>query len=288
MTTRSTTKTAPEDPLAKALWYIESHFTEKLALDDVAAVAGVSPFHLTRAFGFALGVSVMRYIRHRRLTQAARRLAEGEPDILGLALDAGYGSHEAFSRAFRERFGLSPNEVRRQGGVDNLDLQEAAAMQTPTPIEIDDPAIVDGKPLLLAGLSRTYSFESNAGIPSQWQDFQPHLGHVPGQVGEVAYGVICNGDDEGNYEYLCAVEVADFTQLAPEQARLRVPEQRYAVFSLATHVSTVKAACHAAWGDWLPRSGYEAADAPFFERYPESFDPATGEGGFEIWLPLKR
>ena len=91
------------NPVNKALWYIESHFAEAPDLDEIASVAGVSRYHLTRAFGDVTGQSIMRYMRGRRLTLAARALSNGAPDILAVALDAGYGSHEAFTRAFRER-----------------------------------------------------------------------------------------------------------------------------------------------------------------------------------------
>src|SRR5437868_15472713 len=100
------------NPAQKALWYIESHLAGALTLDEIAAIGGVTRFHMVRAFAAATGLSVMRYVRVRRLTEAARALAGGAPDILALALDADYGSHEAFTRAFREHFGLTPEAVR--------------------------------------------------------------------------------------------------------------------------------------------------------------------------------
>jgi AraC family transcriptional regulator len=271
----------------KSIWYIESHFESEIRLDEVARLAGVSRFHLLKAFGYATGYSVMRYVRHRRLTQAARALADGESDILGLALKVGYGSHEAFTRAFREQFGLTPSQVRERHTVSGLDLMEAIKMNGTLPGKLEEPAIVEGKPLLVAGLQRSYSHESNAGIPAQWQEFGPQLGHVPGQVNACAYGVVLNGDDEGNYDYLCGVEVSDFSRLPKEMTRLRLPEQRYAVFAHRGHVSAIRATCSAIWSEWLPGSGYEAADRPFFELYRESFDPQTGSGGIEIWVPLR-
>lgn len=79
-------------PFGRALWHIETHFNEELALDGVAQMAGVSRFHLTRAFGLGAGMPLVKYLRGRRLTEAARALAKGAPDILALALQAGYGS----------------------------------------------------------------------------------------------------------------------------------------------------------------------------------------------------
>src|ERR1700730_2814090 len=100
------------NPAQKALWFIEGHLARELTLDEVAAIGGVSRYHMVRAFAAATGLSVMRYVRARRLSEAARALAGGAPDILRVALDADYGSHEAFTRAFRDHFGVTPEAVR--------------------------------------------------------------------------------------------------------------------------------------------------------------------------------
>ena len=103
------------NPVQHALWYIETNFAEPITLEEIAEAGGVSRHHMTRAFGAAFGASPMRYVRGRRLSEAARRLAGGAPDILGVALDAGYDSHEAFTRAFRDQFGVTPERVRAAG-----------------------------------------------------------------------------------------------------------------------------------------------------------------------------
>ncbi len=81
-------------PVERALWFIENRISGDISLQAIAASAGVSSHHLARAFGAATGQSLMRYARGRRLSEAARSLAAGAPDILAVALDAGYGSHE--------------------------------------------------------------------------------------------------------------------------------------------------------------------------------------------------
>jgi len=274
-------------PVGKALWYIESHFAEEVTLDDVAACGGVSRFHLSRAFGMATGRSIMRYVRGRRLTEAARGLADGAPDILSVALDAGYGSHEAFTRAFHDQFGMTPEAVRERRCLDNLELVEPLRMDDNPTVTLDPPRFENGKALLIAGLGARYSCESLAGIPGQWQRFAPHIGHLPGQVGRTAYGVCCNGDDAGSIDYVCGVEVRDFAELPPEFTRLRLAARRYAVFRHRDHVSTIRGSFNAIFSRWLPESGHELADAPDFERYGDDFDPETGRGGVEIWVPIK-
>src|SRR6202034_2548984 len=116
-------------PAQKALWYIESHLAEALTLDEIAGVAAISRFHLVRSFAAATGLPVMRYVRARRLTEAARALAGGAPDILNLALEADYGSHEAFTRAFRDHFGVTP-EAGRASRLDTIKLQGPIVMDS--------------------------------------------------------------------------------------------------------------------------------------------------------------
>ena len=274
------------NPLDKAIWYIESHFAADLTLDAIAAVAGASRFHLTRAFGYATGLSVMRYVRGRRLSEAARALAGGAPDILALALEAGYGSHEAFTRAFRELFGTTPESVRACASLHDLDLLEPIRMDQQALASLAAPRFETRGPLLIAGLTQRYDVITSAAIPSQWQRFGAWIGQVPGQRGRDAYGVIHNPDAEGNMEYLCGVEVAHGSRVPAELTCITLPVQHYAVFSHAGHVAEIRRTMHTIWNHWLPQSGRQAVDAATLEHYGERFDPATGQGGFEIWLPV--
>src|SRR5438876_1163399 len=276
------------NPAQKALWFIESHLADELTLDEIAGVAGISRFHMVRAFAAATGLSVMRYVRARRLSEAARALAGGAPDILTLALDADYGSHEAFTRAFRDHFGVTPEAVRSSTCLDKLTLQEAIVMDS-TPIDnLQAPRFETSKLLLVAGLGERYNWESGGpSIPGQWRRFHQSVAHIPGRIGKVAYGVCCNADDAGNFDYIAGVEVSDFSDLPSEFSRVRIPEQRYAVFTHSDHISTIRRTVNTIWNHWLPSSGLKAADAPNFERYDENFDPLTGNGGLEIWIPVR-
>ncbi len=278
---------APSSPVDKALWYIEAHFAGGLTLDEIAGVAGVSRYHVSRAFGEAIGRPITRYVRGRRLTEAARALAAGAADILTVALDAGYGSHEAFTRAFREQFGVTPESVRAQRHLDDLELVEAVTMNHSILAELAEPRFESRNAFLVAGLSVRYDYEScGGGIPAQWQRFGPYLGNVPGQIGSIAYGLRYNSDDSG-LDYLCGVEVGEFSQLPPELSRVRVPANRYAVFTHSGHISAIRSTWYTIWNKWLPKSGHRLADAPDFERYGAEFDARTGRGDVEIWVPIK-
>jgi AraC family transcriptional regulator len=276
------------NPAQKALWYIESHLADALSLEEIAGVGGVSRFHMVRAFAAATGLSAMRYVRTRRLSEAARALAGGAPDILNLALDADYSSHEAFTRAFRDHFGVTPEAVRSSTRLDNLMLQEPIVMDSTVIDNLQAPRFETGKAMLVAGVGERCTHENGgAGIPNQWQRFHQKVGDIPDRVGQVAYGVCCNGDDSGNFDYIAGVEVSDFSDLPREFSRVRIPEQRYAVFTHRDHISSIRRTVNTIWNHWLPASSLKAADAPSFERYDENFDPLTGNGGLEIWVPVK-
>src|ERR1700736_1565348 len=246
------------NPAQKALWFIESHLAGELTLDEIAGVAGISRFHMVRAFAAATGLSVMRYVRARRLSKAARALVAGAPDILSLALDADYGSHEAFTRAFREPFGVTPEAVRAATCLDHLRLQEPIVMNSTALDHLNAPRFETSRPLLVAGMSERCTHENGgAGIPNQWQQFHHSVDHIPGRIGKVAYGVCCNGDDAGNFDYIAGVEVADFSDLPREFASGRIPEQRYAVFTHRDHISTIRRTVNTIWNQWLPASGLD-------------------------------
>jgi AraC family transcriptional regulator len=92
--------------------YIRAHLDEPLKRETLAKVAGFSVPHFHRLFTTGVGENVGRYVRRERLERAARKLRMGAVDITEVAQAAGYESHAAFSKAFRQHFGLSPSEFR--------------------------------------------------------------------------------------------------------------------------------------------------------------------------------
>lgn len=276
-------------PMGKAVWYIENHLGEPLSLDAIAQSCGLSKFHFARAFGTATGMSVMGYVRARRLSEAARVLAAGKPDILMVALDAGYGSHPAFTRAFRDRFGTTPERVRGNGGTDHLKLTEPFKMTMNPGMRVEPDRFQDRPAMRFAGMSQHYKFSEIPQIPTLWQKFGPHIGHVPGQAPDGAWGV--NYSDppvEDGFDYMAAVEVAADADVGPDLETRAIPALHYAVFIHDRHVSEMNATMRAIF-DWVAKSDYEPAEPGLIlERYTEEFDGETGLGGMEIWLPVKR
>ena len=269
---------------SRALWYIETHLSGDLSLETIADAVGVSRFHLSRAFGTTLGCALASYVRRRRLGQAARALADGAPDILAIALDSGYRSLEAFTRAFRQEFGVTPEQLRERGSMKGVELMSPIRMDDKETRPIAPGRIVREEALLIFGLGQRY--RTNAAIPSQWDRFVPYLGTIRNQLGKETFGVICNPDDTGSVEYITGVRVSEFPDEPAGFRRLRIPPQTYAVFEHKDHVSSVGTTWRAIWDHAIADAGYRASDGPAFERYGEQFDGRTGLGGFELWVPI--
>ena len=96
----------------RVLVHIQQHLDEALRLDELAAIACFSSFHFHRVFRGMVGESVKEYIRRLRLERAASQLKVGKEPVTQIAFDAGYLSHEAFTRAFNAWFGTSPSGFR--------------------------------------------------------------------------------------------------------------------------------------------------------------------------------
>lgn len=273
----------------KALWFIEHRYAQEFDLEEVAGHIGVSRFHLSRSFPAATGLSISAYLRGRRLTEAARALAAGAPDILSVALDACYSSHEAFTRAFGDHFGLTPEQVRARGHVDGLRLVEPIRIDESLFVDLAAPRIVDGEPLLIAGLAERHDCLKPEQVPAQWQRFTPFIDAIPNGIGMSAFGVVSelfHGSD--SFQYLSGVEVTDVFDLQPELTALRLPSGRYAAFSHDGHVSRMRSTIHTIFNREVEQLGLEIGDLPnFIEYYGPGFDPQAGVGDVEVWVPLR-
>ena len=93
--------------------YVREHTDEQLNREVLAAVAGFSVPHFHRIFTAHVGENIASYVRRVRLERAGRKLRMGAVDITEVALAAGYDTHAAFSKAFKQHFGLSPSEFRQ-------------------------------------------------------------------------------------------------------------------------------------------------------------------------------
>src|SRR5262249_53835150 len=116
--------------------FIEEHLEEELGLDRLARVAHFSPFHFHRLFRALVGEAVSEYVRRLRLEAAAVLLKTTGPPVTQVAFDAGYTTHEAFTRAFRQMFGVSPSQYRAGRGARSPSREESTMTATTSPPEV--------------------------------------------------------------------------------------------------------------------------------------------------------
>ena len=270
----------------KALFAIERNLNRELSLGEIAERLGVSRFHLAHAFGESTGLSVMEYVRGRRLTESAYALAGGARDILSVALDGGYGSHEAFSRAFKAQFGKTPEEVRRAESVVGLALVDAIRMVDRAPAPLKPPRFEEVGELRFVGLSERTAYGETQNIPGQWQRFMSRpYGEIENKTADIPVGISTGGED-GELHYVCAAQVSRFGHVPKGLVKLTLAPAAYAVFAHDGHITRLHQTYVTIWNDWFPSSGKAPAHAPSFERHNPTFDTRTGEGGVTIWTPL--
>jgi len=167
-----------------------------------------------------------------------------------------------------------------------------ATMKKSSAMQLETPRFEYSKALPIAGLREHYTSETMKNMPELWQRFAPHIGNIPGQVGRVAYGLCFNALSLDGMDYMAGVEVSSSLGLPSELSVATIPAQKYAVFPHREHVSRLRETLDAI-DKWLPGSGLEVscgtAGAPdFFERYSEEFNPRTGMGGIDVWVPIKK
>jgi len=279
--------------LLKAIDFIESRLTEPLTSAEVAEAAHLSPYHFCRMFKALTGETATSYIRRRRLTEVARRLIDGEDRLLDLAVEYGFDSQAAFTRAFKRHFGVPPGLYRRRAqampwkyrrplSADDLELHEE--------IRNMEPRIVTKPAFKAVGLAEEFALNKTEGVSALWQRFAERFQEIRTPVGEHCLGLCLGGQDDG-FTYVAALEVADLDELPQGMVGHRVAGQTYAVFTVKLSkeepVGTqMTRAYRQIWNNWLPKSGHIFAEAPDFELYDDRFDPATETGEVDIYIPV--
>ena len=103
--------------LNQALDHLEAHLDREVDVAEAARIAAVSEYHFRRLFSALAGMPLPVYVRRRRMTLAAAEVLAGERTLLDVAVRYGYGSGEAFARAFRSVHGIGPGEARHEGAL---------------------------------------------------------------------------------------------------------------------------------------------------------------------------
>ncbi|HEX2594101.1 MAG TPA: AraC family transcriptional regulator [Rhizomicrobium sp.] len=278
------------DFLADVLAHVEAHLTEPLSVQVLADVAGLSPYYFSRAFTVRLGESVMGYVRDRRLEKAAMRLMSAKPPaLIELAFDCGFESQEAFTRAFRRRFGVPPGQFQRQTAMQPREkpMSSTVAVQRVTAL----PELLYREAFTVAGPRAVFHQDNKSGIPALWPRLIKCL-PLAGQVDARTYGVGQMVDpSEGAFSYMAGVEVKGDAPQPAGFEKIEIPAGKYAVFRIVIDGSELhpqmQAAMSVIWGEMMPKSGHKLAQRPDFELYPADFDQSRKGAHIDICLPVE-
>lgn len=298
-----------EKRMHQVLAYIDAHLEHPLDLGTLAEVACFSPFHFHRLFAAWMGETLGDYLRRRRIEVAARRLvAQPRTRILNIALSVGFGSGEAFTRAFKSRFGCSPTVWRERqrlprseksnfGQVNSKPNQALAPMfvehevtHKPSKETIMKVMLVNREPATIAYFRHLGPYGEP--IARFWQEI-----YIPWAVmnklgpNHARYGI--SHDDPSitmpeQCRYDACAEVAPDFVATGGALKTTIPGGRYAVLKFRGTVAQVGDAWAALIRDWLPSSGFQLDSRPCFEYYPKGAitDRRTGEFESEICIPV--
>ena len=279
----------------RAIDFIEAHLAEDIRLADVAAAACYSDYHFARMFRALAGDTVGGYIRKRRLSVAVDRLLREDVRLIDLALDSGFDSQEAFTRAFKKAAGISPGRFRKCPDLSRfpyrpvltpdflIHLKEGITME---------PKIVTHPGLKAIGLEMEFIPDRASEIPGLWGRLRERIGEIPSKSGRAAYG-ICTGKQPGkdSFTYMASLDVSSLEDVPEGMASIELPKRTYSVF---THQVTspdipkgMKATMQYIWGAWLPNSVYQYTGEPDFELTDERFDPVALSGEIDIYIPIE-
>lgn len=276
--------------------YIEQRLDEDVALGDVAKAAGISQWHFQRIFKSLTGETLKTYIRARRLAASLERLLTTELRILDIAVLAGFESQEAFARAFKQAFGMTPQKYRS--------LRDKSLFLRKPRFDADylrhiersvslAPAVERRPAMLLVGV-RTHFFGADSeknNVAEQlgplWVGFLPRLGEIARAVPGVCYGVIRQDPQGGErLEYHAAIEVTDESSLPAGMVALRLPAATYACFEHRGRAEGLDHTVSYAYGSWLAQSEHRHSHGADLEIYGAGYKADSPDSVIHYAMPL--
>ncbi|MEV6731458.1 MULTISPECIES: AraC family transcriptional regulator [unclassified Streptomyces] len=281
--------------LNQSLEYIERRLDQQVDAAELARIAATSEYHLRRMFSALAGMPLSEYIRRRRLTVAGAEVLAGRESLLEIAVRYGYGSGEAFARAFRVMHGVGPGEARRIGAAlvsqprltFRLTVEGSSSMRYRV-VDRPDFSVVGLKarvPLVHAGPNQAI-IDFVRGIDRQI------LGRLEKLSDQGPQGIVAVCDDldpsraEGTeLDYyqgvITSAAAPDGTTVLP------VPAGVWAVFTTS---GPAPQAIQELWRDvfteWFPSNPYRSRPGPEILHTRLSAD-GTGTDA-ELWLPVER
>lgn len=290
--------------IQRVLHYIDSHCDSTPSLAELAGIANFSPFHFHRVFKSLVGESVAAYTRRLALQKAAQRVSYSRDSITVIGLDAGYESPEAFTRAFRSAFGISPSQYRKKGGSPVFSIKTDVAQypfyHTNPELAPMDVTVKTFTPVLVASVRHVGPYEE---CHPTWQRLFELI--CPAGLftqDATAYGISYDDPDTTPVEKcrmdVCITLPKGVDANTPELAQLLQTTElftqhignggEYACVLIKGPYSLLHPAYRSLFSEWLPQCGREPGDSIGFEAYyndPSHTPPE--ELLSEIFIPLK-
>ncbi|MCI1017183.1 AraC family transcriptional regulator [Microbacterium sp. C5A9] len=265
---------------------------------DIGAFArehGTTEYHLRRMFSALAGMPLSEYVRRRRMTLAAAELAAGSPSVLDIAVRHGYGSAEAFGRAFRGVHGISPAHARRDGGPLRTQptLRFRLSIEGSTPMDVTittTPELVlighaTRVPLIHEGVNPHIQAHIAAIEPEEHLRLKAMSDAEPGGILAVTGDIAPDADEGTELTYLHGVSVRQGTAVPDGLDSLRVEAGAWAVFAASgPFPETLQSLWAATATDWFPSNPWRLRPGPSIVRYLEF----TGtHASCELWLAVE-
>ncbi len=279
--------------LMRGVDFIEGNIGQELTLAKVAAKAALSEYHFHRLFRARFGMPVMDYVRRRRITEAAKALLHSSTSILEIALDAGFESQAAFTRAFRRVYHTSPARYRIRGRdvpwLSSAPISEMALALLPG-LGQKQPRLETIEAFDVAGVEASFDGAGRERIAQLWESLAHIAGHD--RLAECDRIGISENDDAvigGVLGYMAAIGLAPGQETAESLKRRTLHGGTYLVFDFEGQFQKISAAYDYIFGIWMPGSRHVVAPLPSFSRMA-AHDHGLGTGYFagtsQIWIPV--
>jgi AraC family transcriptional regulator len=295
---RETTQQAYKERILRVLVYIQQHLDETIDLDSLARIAHFSPFHFHRLFRGMVGESVMEHVRRLRMERAAHRLKFGDQPITRIAFEAGYETHEAFSRAFRAMFDQSPSffrEAHQAMPFRNVpsNIHFAAEGKVEDFRAAPDPEI---RVLIESLASMRVAFTRHVGpscqVGTAWEKLMSWAGRAGLLSGRPKILGIVHDDPDitppQKIRYDACLVINRTVEAQGDIGLQEIPGGDYALTTHRGPYDTLSTTYARLLGQWLPSSGREPCSTPGFEVYQNSpAHTAPGDLMTDIYIPLR-
>lgn len=263
-----------------ALAFIDRHLFERLDLEGVARAAGYSTWEFARRFARLQGESVMAYVRGRRLEAAAARMvAEPEARLIELAIECGFTSQAAFTRAFTRAFGEAPGRLRRSADGAPVLRRRRAGQEGEAPVLVE--RIEPSPELAVVGLSGRFSPANYVELAGLWERQVALRQAGGGSRRDESFGVFFDREPGGVFEFVAASRTWAGATPAPLE-RVTLPAGRYLVLRHLMREGSMLPQMNAAQAS-IARARHRVGAAWDFERYPANFGEARW---IDHYLPL--